>query len=743
MTMPTEFPGTKGVSVDFERELNPEQLRAVEIINGPVLVIAGAGSGKTRTLVYRVARLIQTGVEPNRILLLTFTRKAAATMLTRASRIVGSQCQQVTGGTFHGFAHRMLRRYGHLVGYPGNFTILDRTDMLDLLNLLARQLDLTGPGKRFPRKSVLASIVSKTENCGGSVLKVIEQGYPHLLGELPGLEKLIPVYRKYKKVHALMDYDDLLLRWRDVLKGHAQVRESMGSWFRYIMVDEYQDTNVTQAEIVHLMACGHNNVMVVGDDAQSIYSFRGANFKNIMNFPRMFPGTRIIKLERNYRSTQPNLDCTNAIIANAREKFTKRLVAQRKGGNPPYLYTAKEEVDQAKFVADRIQELLKHGFKPSDIAVLFRASFHSFHLETELNSQGIPFVKRGGLRLLEAAHIKDILSLLRVLINPLDRLSWSRILLLIERLGLKSAEKIFSQLIKSEDPLECLSTYKTKAAWGETARGLGGLLKRLHDMPADLPDLLLQLETWYRPHLERIYHGDYPKRLQELAHLRGLATRYDDAVSMLADLALDPPDQEDVDWEKGRIVLSTMHSAKGLEWKAVFVLSLAEGRFPSSAVSFRSDELEEERRLFYVAATRAKDFLCFCYPAFISVSGTGLLPARPSRFLEEIPANLLRLWKKEGADTDEKIYQKNIQYMPGVTGTPSKSSEHVQQINSESSPGPDQTGSGIFAPGKRVRHPIFGPGQVIRDIGPKKIQVLFDVAGEKTLHLDYAKLSVI
>jgi DNA helicase-2/ATP-dependent DNA helicase PcrA len=743
MTISTDFPDPKGVSVDFERELNPEQLSAVKIMNGPVLVIAGAGSGKTRTLVYRVARLIQTGVEPNRILLLTFTRKAAATMLTRASRIVGSQCQQVTGGTFHGFAHRMLRRYGHLIGYPSDFTILDRTDMLDLLHLLARQLELAGPGKRFPQKFTLASIVSKTENCGGSVSKVIEQGYPHLLGELPGLEKLIPAYRKYKKVHTLMDYDDLLLRWRDVLKEHIQVRESMGSWFQYIMVDEYQDTNATQAEIVHLMACGHDNVMVVGDDAQSIYSFRGANFKNIMNFPQMFPQTQIIKLERNYRSTQPNLDCTNAIIANAKEKFTKRLVAQRKGGNPPYLYMAKGEVDQAKFVADRIQDLLEDGFKPSDIAVLFRAGFHSFHLETELNSRGITFVKHGGLRLLEAAHIKDILSLLRVLINPLDRLSWSRILLLIERLGPKSVEKIFSQMIKSADPLECLSTYKTRAAWGETVRRLGSLLKRLYDVPADLPDLLLQLETWYRPHLERVYHGDYPKRLQELAHLRGLAAQYDDAVSMLADLALDPPDQEDVDGERGRLVLSTMHSAKGLEWKAVLVMSLAEGRFPSPAVSFRSNELEEERRLFYVAATRAKDFLCFCYPAFISVSGTGLLPARPSRFLEEIPANLLQLWKKEGSDADEKIYQKNGQYMPGVTRPSSKPSEHVQQINSESSPGPNQTDFGIFSPGKRVRHPIFGPGQVIKDIGPKKIQVLFDVAGEKTLHLDYVKLSVI
>ncbi len=730
------------VCVDFKKELNPEQLTAVEIMDGPVLVIAGAGSGKTRTLVYRVARLIQQGVEPDKILLLTFTRKAAATMLARASQIVGYQCQQVAGGTFHGFAHKMLRRYGHLIGYPSNFTILDRADMLDLLHLLARQLELTGPGRQFPRKSTLASIVSKTENCGGSVLKVIEQGYPHLIGELPGLEKLIPVYRRYKKVHALMDYDDLLLNWRDVLKENAEVRESMGSWFRYIMVDEYQDTNAAQAEIVHLMACGHHNVMVVGDDAQSIYSFRGANFKNIMDFPDMFSGTRIIKLEKNYRSTQPNLDCTNAIIANAREKFTKQLTAQRKGGNPPYLYTAKEEVDQARFVADRVQELLKDGFKPSDIAILFRAGFHSFHLETELSRRGIIFVKRGGLRLIESAHIKDLLALLRILINPLDRLSWSRILLLIERLGLKSAEKIFAQLIKSEDPVECLSTYNTKAAWGETVRGLGSILKRLHSMPVDLGDLLLQLEKWYRPHLKRIHHEDYPKRLQELAHLRGIAARYDDAVSMLADLALDPPEQEDIEKERDKLVLSTMHSAKGLEWKAVLILSLAEGRFPSPAASFGNKEIEEERRLFYVAATRAKDFLCFCYPAFVSVSGTGLLPARPSRFLEEIPAELLQLWKNR-IDAGEKIDQKNWRNISVDNRTLSGHPENIQQINSDGILRSDKGSPGVFALGKRVRHPIFGPGRIIKDNGSRKIQVLFDVAGEKTLHLDYAKLSVI
>ena len=729
------------VSVDFQQELNPEQFEAVEILQGPVLVIAGAGSGKTRTLVYRVARLIERGVEPDQILLLTFTRKAAATMLVRASQIVGPRCQQVSGGTFHGFAHRMLRRYGHLLGYPNNFTILDKTDVQDLLHLLARQLELIGPGKRFPQRSTVASIVSKTENTGGSVARVLERGYSHLLGDLSGLERLISVFRQYKKAHALLDYDDLLLKWRDVLAGHVHVRQSIGAKFRYIMVDEYQDTNAVQAEIVRFMACGHDNVMVVGDDAQSIYSFRGANFKNILDFPDIFPKTRTIKLERNYRSTQPNLDCTNAIIANATETFTKRLVAQREGGKPPCLYVAKDERDQAKFVADRIEEFLNDGIKPSEIAVLFRAGFHSFQLEAELNSRAQAFVKRGGLRLVEGAHIKDLLSLLRLLVNPLDRLSLSRVLLLIERLGIKTVEKIFSQLIKSEDPLDCMAAYKTKAAWGEPVKGLGSLLKRLRDESADLPELLSKLEAWYRPHLERIYPGDYPRRLQELAHLRGIAARYEDAVSMLADLALDPPGQEDAQQE--RLILSTIHSAKGLEWKVVFVLSLAEGRFPSSVVLHKDKELEEERRLFYVAATRAKDHLFFCYPAFIVVSGTGLLPARPSRFLEEIPVDLLQLWKKM-PDAVERYSQKAGQYVKDVGDRRSSMSlVHRQESGSQAGETAKEAEPGIFTIGARVRHPIFGPGQVIKVIGPEKVQVLFDVSGEKTLHIGYAKLSVI
>jgi len=730
--------------VNFQQELNPEQLEAVETLEGPVLVIAGAGSGKTRTLVYRVARLVQAGIDPGRILLLTFTRKAAAAMLARASELMGPECQRVAGGTFHGFAHGMLRRYGHLLGFPRTFTVMDRSDVQDLLHFLAGELDLRGTGRHFPKRSTLAVIASRAAICPGGVTGVLEREFPHLLPERQGVERLIAAYGDYKKAHALLDYDDLLVDWRDVLIRYQHVRAAVGRAYQYIMVDEYQDTNSIQAEIVRLMASGHDNVMVVGDDAQSIYSFRGANFKNILDFPTLFSGARIIKLERNYRATQPNLDCTNAIIAHAREKFTKHLVAQRTGGLPPLLYVAGDEVDQARFVADRIVGFLSRGVRPSEVAVLFRAGFHSFQLETALNHRGLAFVKRGGLRLVEAAHVKDLVSLLRLLINPLDRLSWKRALSLIEGVGPKAVEKVYARLVQEDDPLAGLAGYPTSARWRNPVRDLGRLLLGLRDGSQDLLEVLSELEKWYLPRLERAYPEDHPRRAQELAHLKGMAARYADAVSLLADLALDPFEQEDQGAEDGRLVLSTMHSAKGLEWKVVFVISLAEGRFPSPAISHRNEEVEEERRLFYVAATRARDHLFFCYPALITVSGTGLLPARPSRFLEEIPQQLLVTAGSEDY-TGREMSEDQARQAAGSAMRkgldPRDGSMPPAGVSALSGSG--ESGSAGFSPGARVRHPIFGPGRVLRVLNTKKLQVLFDVAGEKTLHLDYAKLSLL
>ena len=704
--------------VDFERDLNPEQLEAVCTTEGPVLVVAGAGSGKTRTLAYRVAWLIGQGVPPESILLLTFTRKAARTMLQRAAALLGRDCNQVTGGTFHGFAHGMLRHYASRIGYPANFTILDRTDVQQLFRHLVQELGLAGTGRRFPSKNTLAVIASKIANKEKETSALLRDEFPHLVEYEGGILEVMEAYEAYKRDHYLMDYDDLLLLWRRVLVENPDIQEAMGNRFGYIMVDEYQDTNSSQAAMVRLVAHGHDNVMVVGDDAQSIYAFRGANFKNIMEFPRLYPGCKIIKLVRNYRTTQPNLDCTNAIIAHAKERFTKRLVAQRPGGSPPILYPAKDEADQAVFVADRIEGFLKDGIPPEEVAVLFRAGFHSYQLETELNRRGISFEKRGGLKLLEAAHVKDFLAMLRLLVNPRDRLSWTRVLLPIERLGPKGINRILSEILQAEDPLTALLAYKTRAAWRKRVHELASFLASLRSTTG-LEEVLVEIESWLEPILRNTYPGDYPRRITELQQLRDLAGNYEDAASMLADLALDPPqsDTPDDSSRAGNVVLSTIHSAKGLEWKVVFIISLAEGRFPVLNAARRDDELEEERRLFYVASTRAKDHIFFCYPAFVRVSGMGSLPAEPSRFLEEIPRKLLRLWKG-----------------PCIAAPAARAA---------GLPSPGGGSRSAFRPGQKVRHPVFGPGVVIHMVGEEKVRVFFDRTGEKTLHLGYAKLSAV
>ncbi len=731
------------MEIDFKRELNTQQLEAVLHTEGPVLVIAGAGSGKTRTLVYRVARLVGMGVDPSSILLLTFTRKAAQEMLERAARIGGDACVQVAGGTFHSFCHRMLRRYAHLAGYPPGFTIMDQSDSQDLVHLLGRQMEFIGKGKKFPSKAALVSMFSKSVNAGIGIDQVVERHFPQFTDQLPSIGQLQQAYINYKAAHALMDYDDLLLKWLMILKDNPDVRETIADSYQYVMVDEYQDTNSTQAEMVYLMAGDRQNVMAVGDDSQSIYSFRGADFNNILEFPKMFQGTRIIKLERNYRSTQPNLDCTNAIIANARQKFTKKLVAQRKGGHPPWLYVASDESDQAKFVAARIRKHLHDGIEPEEIAVLFRAAFHSFQLETALGHTGIQFVKRGGMRLVDAAHIKDLLSLLKVMINPLDRLSITRALLLLDRLGPKSAEKIYAEMIRSDAPLEYLSRFNSRAAWVPKVREMGARLLELSRCGGELPEIVDGLLQWYRPLLEKHYTDDYPKRLQELMQLKAMSSDYDDAVEFLADLALDPPEPGDEQENQGKVVLSTMHSAKGLEWKVVFVISLAEGRFPSPMAAARTEELEEERRLFYVAATRARDHLYFCYPAFINMQGAGLMPARPSRFLQEIPDNLLEPIKGRPASSQSRgpVNTQPVGNAEGLEGPPAyrRTAEKERRGRSVER----SAGAAGFRDGDRIRHSIFGKGTVSKIIDSNRVEVEFDAAGRKVLHLQYANIAKI
>ena len=706
---------------DFSRELNREQLQAVETLEGPVLVVAGAGSGKTRTLVYRVARLIDHGIDPASILLLTFTRKAAQEMLTRAAKLVGEASHSVAGGTFHAFSHRMLRKYAHYAGYPCNFTIMDRGDVQSLMNMLAREMKLAGPGtgKKFPGKSALASMSSRMANTGFDTFTLVQRQYPHLENIAGSLDMLFTAYGNYKKKHALMDYDDLLNVWRDILKEHEDVRKSVGEQYNFIMVDEYQDTNAAQADIIRLISETHGNVMAVGDDAQSIYSFRGATIRNILDFPKLFSGVRIIKLEKNYRSTQPNLDCTNTIIANASDKFAKRLVAQRKGGVKPVLFRAMDEQEQAGFVAGEIRDMLAQGSEPSEIAVLFRAGFHSYSLETALKYAGIPFEKRGGIKLVEAAHVKDILSIMRLLINPFDKISFNRMTTLLEGIGPKTSDRIFAEIIKTDTPFREMASWKCRSKWMNPLREAGRLLMELEKRKNDIAGNLEVAIEWYKPLLERNHPEDYPTRLQELQQLRVISERYDFLEEMLADLSIDPPEHAGED-NSDKIVLSTIHSAKGLEWKTVFIISLAEGRMPSPAATKLPGEIEEERRLFYVAATRAKDFLFFCVPAFINLHGAGLIPASPSRFIEELPESLFET--RSRTDMDQNA---------GQTGAGKVERRYAS----------DKQDNTSFPPGCRVRHPVFGRGTVTSVLGPLKIKVMFDVGGVKTLRTDYASLS--
>lgn len=712
--------------LDFKRDLNKEQLKAVNTLEGPVLVIAGAGSGKTRTLVYRVARLIEAGIDPSSILLLTFTRKAAAEMLTRAAKLVGSACHDVEGGTFHSFSHRMLRKYAHYADYPSNFTIMDRGDVQNLLYMLAREMKLTGPDSksRIPKRNALASMLSRKVNTGLDTFSLIQRQYTHLEDIAPALDQLFQTYDRYKKKHALMDYDDLLNIWRAILAEQESVRKRVGDQYNFIMVDEYQDTNAAQADIIRLISEGHGNVMAVGDDAQSIYAFRGATIRNILDFPKLFPGTRIIKLERNYRSTQPNLDCTNSIIANASDKFFKRLIAQRKGGVKPVLYKAMDEKEQADFVVKEILSMFERGISPDEIAVLFRAGFHSYNLETVLNRKRIRFEKRGGMKLVESAHIKDIIAVMRLVENPYDKVSFNRMTMLIEGIGIKTSNRIFAEIIRTDRPFVTLASWKGRSKWLGELKNAGNLLLQLTDIKNDIGAMFDMGLKWYQPFLKHNHPDDYPLRLQELQQLRSMSERYESLSDMLADLAIDPPDTDQADNHRGNVILSTMHSAKGLEWKAVFIISLAEGRMPAPGGAKRPEDIEEERRLFYVAATRAKDFLFFCSPAFINTAGSGLLPVAASRFIQELPETLMDI--KSRVDLD-------------AYDTASGPDEISFQEK-----GPEicvETEDTNFPPGCRVRHPIFGKGTVTAVPGPLKVRIKFDIGGVKTIRTDYASLS--
>jgi DNA helicase-2/ATP-dependent DNA helicase PcrA len=641
-TTPTAFHHAR---LDYRKELNEAQYRAATTIEGPLLIIAGAGTGKTRTLVHRVAHLIDIGVDPRSILLLTFTRRAAEEMLRRASLLIDNRCSQVAGGTFHSFANLVLRGYGRRIDLSPSFTIMDRPDSEDAIQLLRSEMGLNNKDRRFPRKQTVAEIFSMALNKQQTIPDLIERDYPHLYESLDDLLRLYERYVEYKTGKTLLDYDDLLTRLRDLLANREEVRRRLSEIYQFIMVDEYQDTNQLQARIIRLLAASHDNVAVVGDDAQSIYSFRGANFRNIMDFPNDFPATKIIKLEENYRSTQPILNLTNEIIHRAHERYEKKLFTRRREGETPILVQAESEQMQSRFVCQKILELREEGVPLWDIAVLFRSSFHSFDLELELTRHNIPFIKRGGFQFMETTHIKDLLAHLRVLANPQDAVSWNRVLLLLEGVGTQMSQRITRWVVEGNRPLERLRSFDAK---GKAAHGLKTLAQVLQvasdaQRPVEQTQYLMQ---YYGPILKRNHPDDHPKRLKDLEHFQGITERYRSLERLLSDMALEPPNDSvagvlAVDPDEGPLVLSTIHSAKGLEWHSVFIIWALEGRFPSFYNINSEEELEEERRLLYVAATRAKENLFITYPVRIFDRGLRMVLSRPSQFIEGISEDLL------------------------------------------------------------------------------------------------------
>lgn len=631
--------------VNYEEDLNEAQLEAVKSKDGPILVIAGAGSGKTKTLTYRVARLIEDGIKPENILLLTFTKKAAAEMLSRATIVLDNRCEKVAGGTFHSFANIILRKYSKLLGLKNNFTIMDRADCEDVINHIVGQL-FPKKEKRFPKKSTLLDIYSKSINKVTPTKQIIADEFPQFAHCEDKIIEVHKAYVAYKRENSVLDYDDLLLYIKLLLENNDGLRKRLSNEYKYIMVDEYQDTNTLQADVIRLLASEHNNIMAVGDDAQSIYSFRGANYRNILDFPRLFENTKIIKLEQNYRSTQNILKLANEIISKAKEKYTKNLFSNIVSPQVPALICAKDTQMEADFICQRILELLDEDVSLSDICVLTRNARMSYNLEIELSKRAIPFQKFGGPKFMETAHIKDVVAHLRVILNPDDVISLTRILLLLKGVGASTVNNIMP-IIKGDlkPDIKLLPSNKS-----QSLTPLFNTLGQLRDYSTTKKpeEIVSAVINYYRPILKDKY-DDFSKREKDLDHFEYLSTQYSNLEDFISDLALEPPDASVEGMYKKNsddeaLTISTIHSAKGLEWDSVFIIGAVDGRFPS-AYSFNSEEeMDEELRLMYVATTRAKNNLYITYPVDMYDYSMNMVLSKPSRFLDGIPDDILERW---------------------------------------------------------------------------------------------------
>ncbi len=668
------------MSRNFKKQLNSEQLRVVLKGSGPCLVLAGAGSGKTRTIVYRVAHLLVEGIPPDNILLVTFTNKAAREMKERIGLITNGDTALPWSGTFHHIAYRLLKRYAAVLGYENNFTILDSADSLDLIKICLKQEGIDRKQRRFPSAKVLRSIISYAQNAQTTIEDVLDLKHEHWLELAETIERIAVDYQQRKVAANAMDFDDLLTNLHLLLLKSKNVREKYSKQFQYILVDEYQDTNKVQASIVRLFAGVHKNILVVGDDAQSIYSFRAADIENILDFENQYKNAQTFRLETNYRSTPNILDVANVVIANNSKQYTKELKSVVDEFTKPEVHEFADDSEEAEFITNRILELIDEGVKPNKISVLFRAAFHSQALEVELSRHNIAYDFRGGVRFFERAHIKDVLAYLRILSNKSDAIAWSRVLNMQIGIGPAGAQKVFQQISGVEEiDLKILQ----EAGSVLSARGQMGWSDFLQiyektEKTDGSPSGLIEgiLESKYLEYLENEY-PDYRERKQDIEQLAEFAKRAKDLSTFLAEATMQENytrnnNQKNLD-DSEKIILSTVHQAKGLEWEAVFVIGLSAGRFPHDRAT-GSGELEEERRLFYVAITRAKKYLYLTYPL---VGRRGDMLMGPSMFLDEIDRDLIDENKVGGSTVfgfnDPSDDVDDITYEPVFDDKPRKS----------------------------------------------------------------------
>lgn len=645
--------GPHASSLQLERDLNEQQRAAVTCGQGPKLVIAGAGSGKTRTITYRVAYLMASGVPATSIMLATFTNKAAREMLSRVEALTGSNVGKVWGGTFHAIGNRVLRHYAKVLEFPSNYSILDEEDQRDLIKLCVTEAKIKVEEKRFPSPGILQDIVSFAFNTAQSINAVVEHRYPHFLNWLAEIQTIAGRYTAKKRQAKVMDYDDLLGYWLVLLREHSAIAQRLAQQFRYILVDEYQDTNTIQAEIVERLS-GQNgrNLMVVGDDAQSIYAFRGANYDNILKFPERNPGTEIFKLEVNYRSTPEILTFTNASIHHNQRQHQKTLVATRAQGSLPVVVPINDVYQEAAFVAQRILQLRDEGVPLDEMAVLYRAHAHSTILQAELVRRNIPYEIRSGVRFFEQAHIKDVVAYVKVLDNPFDEVAWRRLLLMIPRIGNVTAARLWELMAQTTNPFEASLGDALREKLPASAKSFFHRfqldLKMLKEVagrqdPSALVGAVMQ--TSYAEYLRAKYEA-YQSRLEDIQQLAVFARPYRSLQGLLSELILlgELYGQDVVAGPTGDaecVCLSSVHQAKGLEWHTVFVIRMCEGDFPSTMALREPEGEEEERRIFYVAATRAKDELYITHPLIdLGPRGATQLLLQPSRFLQEVPFSL-------------------------------------------------------------------------------------------------------